>query len=70
MTHRTHILRFPAQLRSAHGFTLVELMIAMTISLLLMTALVAVFVNSSRSSNELAKTNSMIDNGRFAAQLL
>src|SRR5215469_6381504 len=70
MTHRTHILRFPAQLRSAHGFTLVELMIAMTISLLLMTALVAMFVNSSRSSNELAKTNSMIDNGRFAAQLL
>src|SRR5215469_6625081 len=70
MTHRTHILRFPAQLRSAHGFTLVELMIAMTISLLMMTALVAVFVNSSRSSNELAKTNSMIDNGRFAAQLL
>lgn len=52
------------------GFTLVELMIAMTISLLLMAALVSVFVNTSRSSNELAKTNGMIDSGRFAAQLL
>jgi prepilin-type N-terminal cleavage/methylation domain-containing protein len=70
MTHRNHNPRFPAQLHGAHGFSLVELMIAMTISLLMMTALVAVFVNSSRSSNELAKTNSMIDNGRFAAQLL
>src|SRR5215472_2074604 len=70
MTHGTHITRFPPQQRGARGFTLVELMIAMTISLLLMTALVAVFVNTSRSSNELAKTNSMIDNGRFAVQLL
>jgi Tfp pilus assembly protein PilW len=45
-------------------------MIAMTISLLLISALVAVFVNASKSSNEQAKTNSMIDSGRFALQLL
>jgi prepilin-type N-terminal cleavage/methylation domain-containing protein len=55
---------------SAAGFTLVELMIATTISLLLMSALVSVFVNTSRSSSELAKTNAMIDNGRSAALLL
>jgi prepilin-type N-terminal cleavage/methylation domain-containing protein len=55
---------------AAAGFTLVELMIAMTISLLLMSALVSVFVNSSRSSSELAKTNAMIDNGRSALLLL
>jgi len=54
----------------SHGFTLVELMIAMTISLLLLSALVAIFVNASKSTNEQAKTNSMIDNGRFAMQLL
>src|ERR1700751_324524 len=70
MARGIHMSRSPAQQRDARGFTLVELMIAMTISLLLMTALVAVFVNSSHSSNELAKTNAMIDNGRFAAQLL
>jgi len=60
----------PASPGRIAGFTLVELMIAMTISLLLMGALVSVFVNTSRSSAELAKTNGMIDSGRFAAQLL
>ena len=57
-------------LRSSIGFTLVELMIAMTISLLILAALVGLFVNMSRSTNEMAKTNSLIENGRFAMQLL
>jgi type IV pilus assembly protein PilW len=45
-------------------------MIAMTVSLFLLAALVAIFVNSSNSARELAKANAMIDNGRFAIQLL
>jgi len=45
-------------------------MIAMTISLVLTGALVAVFVSSSNSSRELAKANAMIDNGRVVLQLL
>jgi len=45
-------------------------MIAMTISLFLLGALVAIFVNSSNSTRELAKANAMIDNGRLAIQLL
>jgi prepilin-type N-terminal cleavage/methylation domain-containing protein len=53
-----------------HGFSLVELMIGMTISLFLMSALVGIFVNSSNSTRELAKANAMIDNGRLAIQLL
>jgi prepilin-type N-terminal cleavage/methylation domain-containing protein len=40
------------------GFTLVELMIAMTMSLIVLGA------------RELSKTNALIDNGRFAVQLL
>src|SRR6185312_10243580 len=52
------------------GFSLVELMIAMTISLVIMGALVAIFVNSSNTSREMAKANAMIDNGRFVIQLL
>src|SRR5688500_11281851 len=56
--------------RRAGGFTLVELMIAMTISLLLLAGLVGLFVNMSRNSNEMAKTNSVIENGRFALQLI
>src|SRR5688572_27243611 len=56
--------------RRASGFTLVELMIAMTISLLLLAGLVGLFVNMSRSGNEMAKTNSLIENGRYALQLI
>jgi Tfp pilus assembly protein PilW len=62
--------RVPTAHRSSSGVTLIELMIAMTISLLILAALVAVFVNMSRSTNEMAKTNSLIENGRFAIQLL
>lgn len=52
------------------GFTLVELMIAITISLLIMLALISVFINLSRNNNELSKTNLQIENGRLAMQLL
>jgi Tfp pilus assembly protein PilW len=62
--------RRPMAHRSSSGLTLIELMIAMTISLLILAALVSVFVNMSRSTNEMAKTNSLIENGRFAIQLL
>jgi prepilin-type N-terminal cleavage/methylation domain-containing protein len=62
--------RLPTAYRSSRGVTLIELMIAMTISLVILAALVAVFVNMSRATNEMAKTNSLIENGRFAIQLL
>lgn len=45
-------------------------MIALTIGLVMMVALIALFANSSRGNNELAKMNSLIENGRFAMQLL
>jgi prepilin-type N-terminal cleavage/methylation domain-containing protein len=69
-------LEFPLRPRMARAFryssglTLIELMVAMTISLLILAALVSVFVNMSRTTNEMAKTNSLIENGRFAIQLL
>jgi type II secretory pathway pseudopilin PulG len=56
--------------RRSSGLTLIELMIAMTISLLILAALVSVFTNMSRATNEMAKTNGLIENGRFAIQLL
>lgn len=52
------------------GFTLIELMVAITISLLIMLALITVFVNITRSNAEMAKTNMQIENGRFAMQIL
>ena len=45
-------------------------MVAMTISLVMMAALVGVFVNTSQSAREMSKTNALIDNGRFAVELL
>ncbi len=56
--------------RREQAFTLVELMVAMTIGLLLVSALLAVFLNVSRTNREMAKTNILIENGRFAIQLL
>jgi type IV pilus assembly protein PilW len=52
------------------GFTLVELMIAMTLTLLIVVGMIAVFLNVSRTNNEMAKVNRQIENGRFAIMLL
>lgn len=52
------------------GFTMIELMIAIVIGMLIMLALIALFVNITRTNSEMAKTNAQIENGRFAMQLL
>ncbi len=52
------------------GLSLVELMVAMVISLLILGALVALFTNTSRSNREFARANSMIESGRLAVQVL
>jgi len=52
------------------GLTLVELMVAMTISLVVLLALVNVYVNIARANDEMAKSNGLIDVGRSAVQLL
>ena len=52
------------------GLTLVELMVSMTIGLVILGALVAIFVNTSRSNRELSRVNSVIENGRLAVQVL
>ncbi|MGH8481407.1 MAG: PilW family protein, partial [Nevskiaceae bacterium] len=45
-------------------------MIAMTLSLIVLAALTAAFVASSRSRTEIEKANEQIENGRFALQIL
>jgi type IV pilus assembly protein PilW len=52
------------------GFSLVELMISMLIGLVIIGALVTLFVNTSGNNRELARANSMIENGRFAIKVL
>lgn len=53
-----------------HGLSLVELMISITIGLLVLATLSTLFVNQSKSRNELDKSNRMIDNGRYALEIL
>lgn len=52
------------------GLSLVELMIAMVLSLIIVAALSELYVNLARSNQEMAKTNSQIENARFAMQFL
>lgn len=52
------------------GFTLVELMVSLVIGLLIVLGLIALLVNVNRSNSEMTKTNGVIENGRFALQLL
>ena len=52
------------------GFSLIELMLAMTIGLLILAGLTTVFVNSSQSYGELRKTAEQIENGRYAIEYI
>jgi type IV pilus assembly protein PilW len=56
--------------RRQRGFSLVELMISVVIGLIILAAMVALFVNSSGANRELARANSLIENGRLAIELL
>lgn len=56
--------------QTQRGLSLVELMISITIGLLILSALTTLFVNQSKTRSELDKSNRMIDNGRYALELL
>ncbi len=70
MLIRPDICRITAIHRAQRGVTLVELMIAIVLGMLIMLALTTLYVNISRTNSEMAKTNALIENGRFAIQLL
>ena len=55
---------------SERGLSLIELMISITIGLLILVSLTSMFVNQTRARTELDKANRMIDNGRYALELL
>lgn len=56
--------------RRLSGFSLVELMVGLTIGLLLMAALSYLFVDNSRARTELDQSMQQLENGRYAMQLL
>lgn len=53
-----------------NGHTLVELMIAVAVGLLLLAGLTTVFVQNSRTRDEVERANQQMDNGRYATQML
>ena len=55
----------PCCLAGQSGLSLIELMVGIAISLVILVAMVALFVNTSRSNRELARANSMIESGRL-----
>jgi type IV pilus assembly protein PilW len=52
------------------GYTIVELMVAVTISLIILASLVSVFANNSRTRGEIERANQQTENGRYALQLI
>ena len=56
--------------RAARGFSIVELMTAITIGLLILAGLSSVFVNSSNANRELRNTSEQIESGRYAIELM
>lgn len=60
----------PLSPKRLRGFTLVELMIAITLSLFVIGGLAFLFVGSSKSARELDATNKQIENGKYALQVL
>jgi len=52
------------------GMSLLELMIALTIGLMLLSGLATIFASSSDANRELQKTSAQIENGRFAIDTL
>lgn len=52
------------------GLSLVELLVSVAISLLIMVAILQLYLDITRTNDEMAKTNAQIENGRFTIQLL
>ncbi len=58
------------RIRAARGFSLAELMIAITIGLSILAGLSTMFVRNTRAQAEIEKANRQVENGRFAIDVL
>lgn len=64
------LLKMESRANRQGGFSLIELMIGMTLGLLIMAGLVTVFVQSSQTRDEIERNNRQIESGRYAMSLL
>ena len=56
--------------RCEAGLSLIELMVSIALGLMILTAVISVFVNTSTARNEVERTSRQIENGRYAVELL
>ncbi len=54
----------------ARGYTIIELMVAITIGLIILAALVSLFAGNSRERGEIQRANQQTENGRYALQVI
>lgn len=55
---------------NSRGYTLIELMVAVTISLIILAGLVTLFARNSAERAEIERANQQSDNGRYAIEIL
>jgi type IV pilus assembly protein PilW len=55
---------------NSSGYTIIELMVAITISLIVLSALVTMFAASSRERRAVERANQQTDDGQYALQML
>lgn len=63
-------LRQPSAGAAQCGFSLVELMVALTVGLVLLAGLVTIFVNNSSARDEIERANQQVENGRYAMEVI
>ena len=66
--HRRH--KSGRQVQDQHGISLIELMVGLAIALIVATALLLLFANASSTGNNLARSSTQIENGRYVSELL
>ena len=69
LNFRTRAYAFTSR-QAQHGLSLIEMMISITIGLIILSAMATLFSNQSKVRSELDKSNRMIDNGRYALEVL
>jgi type IV pilus assembly protein PilW len=67
---RLSLLQYQPYRHKQMGFSLIELMVAIVIGLLMLVAVLQLFLDITRTNDEMAKTNAQIENGRFTIQLV
>lgn len=58
------------QVAPQSGFSLIEMLVVVAISLLMMVAILQLFLDVTRTQDEMSKTNAQMENGRFAIQVI